>query len=421
MKHAIIAFAVVLALVGCQDRSGVATPWATSQNEAHPLVVQGGSKTPSWGQFQVISGYGLFDIARGPEGDLWLTDRGDDSIIRFSPSGKSANFAIPNMAGAPVDLTEGPDLSMWFTMDGGKVGRLTRSGGVRVFSLPYPNQTLGGIITGPDGNLWFTQNQGNSFAAVNRISPSGKFLTYYPLPNSASDPNDLILGSDGNVWVNAPGADSITRVTANGSTTQFYNPFGGASCITSGPDGNIWFSTPSYIGYMTPTGDVTGYFLLGGNAECITAGPDDHLWVMTANRPLVLVRIALNGTQQFYSLKGPDITGNAIITGPDGNIWFTEYFDGNESGAIGVYIRKVLKVSPSSVTFTGIGQTADLSAKEKGFDGSLTAATSNSAVATVTNGTSKDTFVVTAVGSGSATVTIADDEKNTYPVSVSVP
>src|SRR5213082_1244486 len=79
-----------------------------------------------------------------------------------------------------------------------------------------------------------------------------------------------------------------------GTITEFPTPTGSAGPIgiTSGPDGNLWFTAGNDIGRITTAGSVTAF-------------P-----VPTAS-------------------SGPQ----GIATGPDGNLWFTER-DGNKIGRI---------------------------------------------------------------------------------------
>ena len=63
------------------------------------------------------------------------------------------------------------------------------------------------ITAGPDGNLWFTESDGGK---IGKISTATDIITEYNIPNSANYPNDA-----GN-----------------------FGPFG----ITTGPDGNLWFT-----------------------------------------------------------------------------------------------------------------------------------------------------------------------------------
>jgi sugar lactone lactonase YvrE len=110
--------------------------------------------------------------------------------------------------------------------------------------------------------------------------------------------------------------------------TEFALPvaLGTAHQITSGPDGNLWFTTlhTRHVGRITPSGVVTGFPLPEslGHPAGITAGPDGHLWFAgyTASK---IGRVATDGSITEFDLPD-DVFPQGIAAGPDGNLWFTE-------------------------------------------------------------------------------------------------
>jgi virginiamycin B lyase len=120
--------------------------------------------------------------------------------------------------------------------------------------------------------------------------------------------------------------------------------------ITSGPDGNLWFTdnagtsnpTPGgvldsgKIGMINPmtlsiaefpiptTGDLG---VQQSQLRGITTGPDGNLWFIDSNRSLIgMINPTTHAIAEF-----PTPTANNyptdITTGPDGNLWFTESGD----------------------------------------------------------------------------------------------
>jgi streptogramin lyase len=119
------------------------------------------------------------------------------------------------------------------------------------------------------------------------------------------------------------------------STTFNSEPVG----ITSGPDGNLWFteSHGNNIGTITTSGQMKEYALPNAKSEPegITSGPDGNVWFtefssLSGNR---IGKITTSGQITEYALPNGDSEPEAITTGPDGNLWFTE-FDGNRIGTI---------------------------------------------------------------------------------------
>src|ERR1700724_1999517 len=58
-------------------------------------------------------------IAVGPDGALWFTNNGSDSIGRITPAGTGTGFTSNNFAGTglshPYGITAGPHGALWFT------------------------------------------------------------------------------------------------------------------------------------------------------------------------------------------------------------------------------------------------------------------------------------------------------------------
>ena len=241
-------------------------------------------------------------------------------------------------------------------------GAVTKKGKITEFSVGItPGATvpsapwLEGITAGPDGNVWFTENIGGR---IGRITPTGE-ITEFPVAASVRPrPSGITAGPDGNVWftfTQQGSADGIGRITPTGEMTVFYLPpvdFGGGtltgaspSAITTGPDGNLWFTESSYqedltgeehlgrIGRITLEGEVTEFSDGIENPESITAGCDGNLWFTDLVRGTI-GRITPKGKITEFSApvtQEPD----AIPAGPDGNLWFTEVDDDTGDGQIG--------------------------------------------------------------------------------------
>jgi virginiamycin B lyase len=84
--------------------------------------------------------------------------------------------------------------------------------------------TANGIVAGSDGNLWFSEQLScascNLPPYVGKITPDGT-VSQVPLPANSPHPTAAITsGPDGNLWVTSPIA--IGRLTPDGTTTAFY-------------------------------------------------------------------------------------------------------------------------------------------------------------------------------------------------------
>jgi sugar lactone lactonase YvrE len=169
-------------------------------------------------------------------------------------------FPIPTAFSRPYGIAVGPDGNLWFTEDGGNVGRITPRGVITEFPVPTSGGSQDAIAAGSDGNLWFTEDGGNN---IGRITPVGA-VTEIPIPTSSSHPWGITAGPDGNLWFTESAGDKIGRITPDGVVTRFAVPTRGhyPAGITAGPDGNLWFTEyfGNTIGRFTPPGAATFFF-----------------------------------------------------------------------------------------------------------------------------------------------------------------
>jgi streptogramin lyase len=186
-------------------------------------------------------------IAAGPDGDLWYTEDlccySEQAIGRVVASEVSSgtsdgitHFQLSNVGSYPYDIAPGPDGNMWFTEQfGGAIGRITPAGAVSEF--PIPNTDVLGITAGPDGNIWFAARSG----AIGRMTLAGA-VTEFPV---GGGPSGITTGPDGNLWFTQRYSDQIGRITPSGTITEHSIPTPNVQpwLITMGPDGNIWFTS----------------------------------------------------------------------------------------------------------------------------------------------------------------------------------
>ena len=299
-------------------------------------------------------------LATGSDGNLWSTALFAHSIARITPQGTVTLFPV-RRAKALYGITAGPDGNLWFTdLHADFIGRITPSGHISEFHVPndtvlepWKSQGFGqapdNITTGPDGNLWFTE-----FATdrVVQILPNGKFGKDYMLPRhpglpandpDASAPDWITTGADGNLWFTESRfgggplvGNRVTRLTPDGVFTEFpiptvdSRPHG----IAVGTDGRLWFTeeAANSIGAITTSGQITEFAVptAGSFPEQITQGPDGAMWFTEgAGSAPGLGRIDVTGVVSEFTSPTPPSTPQGIgavgiALGPDNNIWFTE-------------------------------------------------------------------------------------------------
>jgi streptogramin lyase len=124
-------------------------------------------------------------------------------------------------------------------------------------------------------------------------------------------------------------AQQVTTYAIPASAGGVPGTFASATCITTGPDGALWFGGTNHIGRITTSGAITGYTTPTSNIDItgITAGPDGALWFTEAgpNSQISQIgRITTSGAITEYVVPTNTALPYAITTGPDGNLWFTE-------------------------------------------------------------------------------------------------
>jgi streptogramin lyase len=298
-------------------------------------------------------------IAAGADGNVWfnvqecavsftLGPTPCPSIDRITPTGSITDVA--NQEGAALVL--GPDGNIWFPGERGEISQITPSGAVTKF--PGPSGAT--LVVGPDGNIWFPTagSAPGPFVAIGRMTTTGRFLGAFPLhpeiPGTLPTIFQMAAGRDGNVWMASN--REIFRMTPGGVDTFFNGRPGRVIAplgITSGPDGNVWFTdqactqgsipktlgaTACAIGRITPAGEITEFTAgLAPSAvpSAITAGPDGNLWftdrrcTSSAAHPACMIgRITPAGViSESSEGLSPGSQPFAIASGPDGHIWFT--------------------------------------------------------------------------------------------------
>ncbi len=270
--------------------------WFTEDNAAKIgwITPQGHIREP----LSLTPGSNPSVIVLGPDRNLWVLENGSDKIARVTPQGHIREFPLPPGSN-PVGLAAGKDGNLWFTeFQTNKIGRMNTSGEVTgEFPIPTLNSGAASITQGPDGNLWFDEQRGNQ---IGQITPDGHIAecAYSTPPVSSTDNNhNLTAGPDGNVWFTDFWHNTIGWITPDGCHITEYavpTPNSVPTGIVTGPDGNLWFTecvpnssrtsceSSSKIGRITPQGQIkiSEYSLPIPNSgpAGITTGPDGNVW-----------------------------------------------------------------------------------------------------------------------------------------------
>lgn len=273
----------------------------------------------------------LMGVVGGSDGNVWYSMKGYIAgsfvgrIVKMSTSGSIlGQYNVPSGRIA-YDLALGPDGNVWFNENGDqRIGKITPSGSITEYtvpSIPYGSGLIG-LASGSDGNMWFTMYGNGTSNAVGKITTSG-VSTLYSIPTYGAQPRSITAGPDGNMWFSELGNKKVGKITTSGTITE-YSTSVGTYGIAAGPDGNLWYTGSKKIGRITPLGVVTEYSVPTlSSGFGIIAGPDNAVYYANGDANKI-GRVVASMYEQTISLSsvapidavesGPTYTPGAVAT-----------------------------------------------------------------------------------------------------------
>ncbi len=310
-------------------------------------TLQVGPYTASFKEYALPAGQSSAgDITVGPDGAVWFTV--NDGIDRIESSGIITAFPAPSGVSVVFPGIASASGALWYGVSGifpsdpepqQPLVRQATSGTPSLGPVMPPDTTLLHIRTGPDGvHLWVPLSILNLIGSVESFTSSG-FAARADLPANFPQVLDVAFGADGNVYATAMGLSSpnsvVFKISSSGTILNQFNLPDGTNPmgITAGPDGALWIalSGSNSIGRLTATGTLTQYVLPTPNALPfeIIKGSDGALW-FTEQHGNKLGRITTAGSITEYTIPTPNAQPYGLTTCPQqcenahGRIWFTE-------------------------------------------------------------------------------------------------
>ncbi len=173
--------------------------------------------------------------------------------------------------------------------------------------------------------------------------PQCATITEYPL-TARRGPTSITTGPDGNLWFTESGY-GIGAMNVGGTLVHEFaqpSPNSGADGITVGSDGNLWYLEPLAYDIVRTTRAGVGTEFLDptrqSSPELMAAGSDGNLWFTDNDYYGHVNRVTPDGGVTEFATPTQESQPYGITSGPDGNLWFTEG-----------YPNQIAKVTPAGV------------------------------------------------------------------------
>lgn len=247
-------------------------------------------------------------VVTGPDGNLWATcgtlrtwrQEGHGvrdpygSIRRITPTGAITSkdvFHLPTMYSDPRAIVSAPDGHLWFTESRGAIGEIGVDGTL-LNEVPVQNSNhVYPIAVGPDGNIWFGELFNRTMGEITLPYTKSESVAYYVLPKHAG-PDGIVEGPGGYLYFTERLRDRVGKIDTSGMmAAQWQLPKGAVpTAITVGSDANIYvaeFGNAS-IAQIVPVGSMAGTITQfptptpKSGPWGITTGPDGNIWFTEA-------------------------------------------------------------------------------------------------------------------------------------------
>ncbi len=284
---------------------------------------------------------------------------------RAAKAGSFQVFPVPTSSAGLRRITTAPNGDMWFIeTEKNKLGRITTSGAIDEFNLPYvtAGYTANDLDVDASGAVWVAYDYGT------------KVLRYHPLdagPATAwAVPTSLSIRSGPDaVWLaGSTAAPGIRRIVGSPVPEDPNSPDCDGA-LGRGRDGLMWCGQFDRLVQINATGSGGVAYPLPADATypySVAAGPNGRIWFGRDDGGSWFTSPArgsvgwVGDNNQVGTIRTGDRTApRSLVTGPDGNVWFTSVGAAKGIGhvnAAGVgAVVQVGNYEPTSLTYGADG------------------------------------------------------------------
>ena len=183
--------------------------WISAQGSGHLGILD-----PKSGKLELVklgSGSSPHGVIAGADGAPWLTDGGQNAIVRVDPKTRAVKvWKLPEGTGYTnlnTAIFDGKGIH-WFTGQSGIYGSLDpRSGEMKVFDAPKGRGPYG-IHATPDGTVYYASLAGSFIGKIN--SENGTTMVIEP-PTKRQGARRVWSDSKGDLWVAEWNSGNLSR------------------------------------------------------------------------------------------------------------------------------------------------------------------------------------------------------------------
>ena len=273
---------------------------------------------------------GIHDVAPAPDGGVWFTAQRSGHLGWFDPKSARVELVALGSGSAPHGVIEGPDRAAWLT-DGGqnaivRVGWPDRA--LRVFALPAgtPYANLNSATFDREGDLWFTGQSG----FVGHLAPRSGRITVKEAPRGGG-PYGICTTPRGDVWYCSLAGSFVARIDrASGASivVEPPTPGQGARRVWSDSQGRLWISEwlSGQVSMHDPTRASWRAWKLPGPSPrpyAVYVDTRDKVWLSDWGTNAVVRFDPVSETFTRFALPNEG-AGIRQINGRPGEVWLPE-------------------------------------------------------------------------------------------------
>jgi virginiamycin B lyase len=308
-----------------------AAPWlvntVTAQAAAGPATMQ------AW-PLNTPQRTGIHDVAPAPDGGVWFSAQRSGHLGWFDPKTGKVELIPLGSGSSPHGVIQGPDKAAWLTDSGQnaivRVSWPERQ--VRVFKLPEgtPYANLNTCAFDGGGDLWFTGQAG----VVGKVAVKTGTVTVNDAPRGRG-PYGICSTPRGDVWWCSLAGSFIAQVDLKSGESRIVEPptrRQGARRVWSDSQGRIWVSewNSGQVSMHDPRARIAGglwkaWKLPGSDPRAYAVYVDDKDMVWLSDFGANAVVRFDPGSEKFDSWQHPRESASVRqILGRPGEVWLPE-------------------------------------------------------------------------------------------------